>query len=31
MIPGTKMVFAGLKKKQDRQDLILYLEECGKK
>lgn len=28
-IPGTKMIFAGLKKPQDRTDLIAYIEqEC---
>eukprot|EP00483_Globobulimina_turgida_P001115 UN01117 len=26
MMPGTKMVFAGLKKKADRKSLIAYLE-----
>ena len=30
-IPGTKMVFAGLRKKKDRQNLIAYLEDSTKK
>lgn len=27
-MPGTKMAFAGLKKAQDRADIIAYLESC---
>lgn len=29
-IPGTKMVFAGLKKENDRADLIAYLKSATK-
>lgn len=29
-IPGTKMIFAGLKKEADRNDLIAYLESASK-
>merc|ERR1711892_963678 len=28
MIPGTKMVFAGLKKKADRKNLVAFLSTC---
>jgi len=29
-IPGTKMVFAGLKKVKERADLIAYIEQASK-
>eukprot|EP00996_Jenningsia_fusiforme_P003129 NODE_3936_length_891_cov_26.270784_g3624_i0.p1 GENE.NODE_3936_length_891_cov_26.270784_g3624_i0~~NODE_3936_length_891_cov_26.270784_g3624_i0.p1 ORF type:complete len:120 (-),score=24.48 NODE_3936_length_891_cov_26.270784_g3624_i0:137-496(-) len=28
-MPGTKMAFAGLKKPQDRADLIAYMKQAG--
>uniref|UniRef100_A0A915J4K7 Cytochrome c domain-containing protein n=1 Tax=Romanomermis culicivorax TaxID=13658 RepID=A0A915J4K7_ROMCU len=28
-IPGTKMIFAGLKKETERADLIAYMEKAG--
>ena len=30
LLAGTKMVFAGLKKPQDRADLIAYLKDATK-
>jgi cytochrome c len=29
-MPGTKMIFAGLKEEQDRRDLIAYLKTFSK-
>jgi len=28
-VPGTRMVFPGLPKEQDRQDVIAYLKQAG--